>query len=190
MRVSSTVQATEADVLADRRARYGELASTSYFEQVVAANRLYLTAAIGDPLGTEQSYWALSCLPKTNGGSRFSTLSMSTMETFVLHKPRTTEEALAGFVIVSRKVLDDAGDVFDARDLEVRPSDYVAGGGDQLHVQGSWPALAKALSGTIGGPAPLRDAARALATRLVEGAGTCYSRYHNPYLAGRVLGRI
>jgi hypothetical protein len=85
--------------------------------------------------------------------------------------------------------LEDVGDVFDACDLEVRPSDYVAGGDDQLLVQGSWSTLAQALGATLGRPAPLRDAARALAGRLVGGAGTNYARHHNPYLAARVLGR-
>jgi hypothetical protein len=187
--VTSTVLTTDAETLAKQRARFGELAGSPYFEQVVAANRLYLTAAVSDPLGSEHSYWVLSCLPTTNGSSRFSTLSMSTMETFVLHKPRTTSEALSGFVIVSRKVLEDAGDVFDAGDLDVRPSDYVAGGDDQLCVQGSWPALAQALGGRPGRPAPLREAARALAGRLVGGAGTNYARFHNRDLAARVLGR-
>jgi hypothetical protein len=187
--VTSTVLTTDPEILAEQRARFGELAGNLYFEQVVAANRLYLTTAVSDPLGTEQSYWALSCLPKTNSSSRFSTLSMSTMETFVLYKPRTTSEALSGFVIVSRKVLEDTGDVFDASDLDVRPSDYVAGGDDQLCVRGSWAALAHALGGTVGRSAPLRDAARAFAGRLVGGAGTSYARFHNPYLAARVLGR-
>lgn len=114
---------------------------------------------------------------------------MSTMETFVLHKPRTAGGALSGFVIVSRKVLEDAGETFDACDLDVSPSDYVAGGDDQLLVQGNWSTLAQALGATLGRPAPLRDAARALAGRLVGGAGTNYARYHNPYLAARVLGR-
>lgn len=188
-RVTSTVLTIDPKTLAKRLARFDELASGPYFEQVVAANRLYLTAAVSDPLGTEQSYWALSCLPKTNGSSRFSTLSMSTMETFVLHKPHTASGALSGFVIVSRTVLEDAGDVFDARDLDVRASDYVAGGDDQLLVQGNWSTLARALGGTLGQRSPLRDAARALAVRLVSGAGTNYARYHNPYLATHVLGR-
>jgi hypothetical protein len=187
--VTSTVLTIDAKVLAKRHARFDALADSPYFEEVIAANRLYLTAAVSDPLGTEQLYWALSCLPKTNASSRFSTLSMSTMETFVLHKPRTSSGALSGFVIVSRKVLEDAGDVFDARDLDVRSSNYVAAGDDQLLVEGNWSTLARALGATLGRPAPLRDAARALAARLVGGAGTNYARYHNPYLAAHVLGR-
>jgi hypothetical protein len=187
--VTTTVLATDPEILAEHRARFCELVASPYFEQVVAANRLYLTAAIGDPLGIEQSYWAMSCMPKTNASTRFSTLSMSTMEIFVLHKPSTTSEAPSGFVIVSRKKLEDAGDIFDASDLHISASDYVAGGDDQLCVQGSWPALAHALGGTLGRPAPLRDAARALAERLLRGSGTSYGRYHNPYLAAHVLGR-
>ncbi|BEL05550.1 hypothetical protein Q0Z83_037410 [Actinoplanes sichuanensis] len=187
--MTSVLQLEELDVSTDKRARFDELAVGTYVEQVIAANRLYLTAAIGDPLGTERSYWALSCLPRTHGGNRFSTLSMSTMETFVLHKPVTVDEAPTGFVVVSRRVLDAAGPAFDADDLEVGPSKYAAAGDDQCHVRGTWPALTRALAGRLGERAPLRDAARELATRLTRGTGTSYSRYHNPYLAARVLGR-
>jgi hypothetical protein len=188
--VTATVQMTGAEVLAEQRARFAELACSPYFEQVVAANRLYLTAAVGDPLSMEQSHWALSCLPKTNASSRFSTLSMSSMETFVLLKPGSADKALSGFVIVSRRVIEAAGRNFDTTDLDIKPSDYVAAGDDQLFVKGSWPTLAHALGGTVGGPAPLRTAARALAGRLIDGAAASYSRYHNEYLAGHVLGRI
>ncbi|GAA2688264.1 hypothetical protein [Actinoplanes palleronii] len=181
---------TDTDVAAKQRARFDELTDSPYFEQVVAANRLYLTAAVGDPLGTERTYWALSCLPKTLGNSRFSTLSMSTMETLVLQKPRTPGGTLSGFVVVSRTVLEAAGNAFDNDGLDVTPSDYVAAGADQLWVRGSWTALARELVGTLGRRAPLRDAARELAGRLVGGAGTNYARYHNPHLAARVLGRI
>lgn len=189
MGVTATVTVIEPGISDHQRARFDELEGSPYFDQVIAANRLYLTAAVPDPLGTERSYWALSCLPSTHSGSRFSTLSMSTMETFVLHKPGIAGDGIAGFVVVSRKVLEAAGPHVHVGALEVRPSDYVAAGDDQCSVWGSLPALTQALAGTLGEPAPLRDAARELAIGLTRGRGTNYKRYHNPYLAARVLGR-
>jgi hypothetical protein len=68
----------------DARDRFGEFARSMYFEQVVAVNRLYLAATIPDPLPTEETHWALSCLPTTNGNTRFSCISMHNMETLGL----------------------------------------------------------------------------------------------------------
>lgn len=189
MGVNATARVIEPELSDDQRTRFADLERSPYFCQVVAANRLYLTAAVRDPLGTERSYWALSCLPSTHAGNRFSTLSMSTMETFVLHKPVVAGDEITGFVVVARTVLEAASPKFHANDLEVRLSDYVAAGDDQCSVWGSLPALTRALAGTLGEPAPLRDAARELSARLTSGRGTNYSRYHNQYLADRVLGR-
>ena len=169
-----TAPVIEPDVLDDQRARFNDLERSAHFEQVVAANRLYLMAAVPDPLDTERAYWALSCLPRTHGGNRFSTLSMSTMETFVLHQPRSSGAGITGFVVVSRKALESGGRALHADGLEVRPSDYVAAGDDQCSVWGGLPALVRALAGTLGEPAPLRCAAREMATRLTGGRGTNY----------------
>ncbi|AGL14530.1 hypothetical protein L083_1020 [Actinoplanes sp. N902-109] len=169
----------------DQRDRFGELARSPYFDQVVAANRLYLSATVNDPLGTEGGRWALSCLPTTNGNSRFSCVSMRGMETFVVLKPRTEDEVPRAFVVVSAEDLD-AG--FADPKLEILPTHYESGPDDQLHVEGSLLAVTQALAGKPGRPAPLRRAARALAAYLLE-HDTSYARYHNSDLAGRVLGR-
>lgn len=172
----------DPDVLAGDDDRFDELAHSPYFDGVVAANRLYLTAAVSDALDSEQVHWALSCLPKTGGESRFSTLSMSGQETFATFKPGD-DGVLMAHVFVSRSVLASFGAAFDDRGLEVFKSPYVVGGEDQIGVFGSWQALAPALAAP-----PLRVAARNFAEHLLC-AKTRYSRFHDERLAGRVLGR-
>jgi hypothetical protein len=161
------------------RDRFQELTQSPYYDLVVAANRLYLAAAVADPLGTERSRWALACLPGTNRSDRFSTVSMGDVETFVLRKPRPGEDPEA-FVIVSEVVLDSFGPLFDVGCLEIFP----AGEGDEVGVVGNWREVIRALS-----EEPLRVAARAMAERLMV-EKTPYAQYHDHDLANRVLGRF
>ena len=172
----------KSDVLVEERDRFDELTGSPYFDQIVAANRLYLTAAVTDALESEKTHWALSCLPTTGGNSRFSTLSISGQETFAAYKPGD-DGVLMAHVFVSKSVLKSFGADFDHRGLEILVSPYVTGGEDQSRVLGSWQVLAPALASR-----PLRVAARSFAERLLP-AKTSYSRYHNDRLAGHVLGR-
>jgi 5-methylcytosine-specific restriction protein B len=162
--------------------RFGELFDSPHFDQVIAANRLYLTAAVADALATERDYWALSCLPTTVGKSdRYSTLSMGGQETFAVFVP-LGDEPVTAHVFVSESVLLAFGAGWSEPGLQIGQSPYVAGGDDQVEVYGTWKALAPALAG-----GPLRTAARNFAERLMAGR-TKYSRFHDRDLAHRVLG--
>ena len=177
-----TLELLDTSAPVPERDRFAELARSPYFDEVVAANRLYLTAAVADPLGTERTRWALSCLPATGGDARFSTVSMSGMETFAVFRPHPGG-ALEAQVFASVRVLESFR--FQDHDgLRTVRSHYVCAGDDQIAVVGHWPALARALADR-----PLRTAARALAERLML-ARTRYSRFHDDRLASRVLGRF
>ncbi|WP_306213863.1 hypothetical protein [Actinoplanes sp. RD1] len=166
-------------IAVEERDRFAELAHNPHFPQVVAANRLYLTAAVADALATERRHWALSCLPDP---ARYSTLSMAGQETFAVFQP-VPGASLEAQVFVSRSVLEATPAGFDLPGLEVQPSPYAAGGSDQVAVRGSWQLLAPALAST-----PLRTAARDFAQRLLP-SRTRYASTHDPRLADRVLGR-
>ncbi len=81
------------------RDRFGELIRSQHFGQVVATNRLCLTASVADALATERTHWALSCLPTTGDDARLSTLSMGGQEPFAVFKARFHDEELAGRVL-------------------------------------------------------------------------------------------
>jgi 5-methylcytosine-specific restriction enzyme B len=180
--MSVEVQSLEDVVLPGKSDRFGELLRSIHFDQVVAANRLYLSAAVSDALATEKHHWALSCLPTTGQGSRFSTLSMGGQEMFAVFKPMGNGISTA-HVFVAESVLASFGIDLGERDLEVSASPYVAGGDDQIEVFGRWEDLAPALADR-----PLRTAARAFAERLLP-QPCAFARYHDDELAGRVLGR-
>jgi len=180
--VALTTDVHVNDSVADRD-RFGELIRSWHFDQVVAANRLYLTAAVADALATERTYWALSCLPSTGDDSRFSTLSMGGQEAFAVFKPYG-DNIVTAHVFVTKSVLASFGTDFDPVGLEILPSPYVAGGDDQIRVRGPWESLAPVLA-----ERPLRTAARDFANHLMSGK-TSYSRFHEDELAGRVLGII
>jgi hypothetical protein len=186
---SAVTDADEANIhgSASKRARYLELTQSPYFNEVVAANRLYLAAAVADQLGSERTHWSLSCLPATNANSRFSTLSMSNMETFVLLRPDAGfDPELEGFVIVSEIALgaEAIGRLSREFGLKAFTSDYDSAEDDQIGLEGTRKNLVRALSVD-----PLRTAARALATRLMARKSR-YPQYHNDLFADRVLGRF
>ncbi|MEV4348550.1 hypothetical protein AB0J83_29185 [Actinoplanes sp. NPDC049596] len=164
------------------RGRFEELFESGYGDQVVAANRLYLSAAVPDALATERDHWALSCLPATNGYSRFSTLSMAGQETFAVFRPRGGGVPTA-HVFVSKQSLKASGVNLQRLGLIIYPSPYKKGGEDQVQVFGSSEDVVRALA-----EAPLRRAARDFAGQLLDRASG-FSRFHSPALADRVLGR-
>ena len=177
-----------ADV--EKRARFAALADSPWIDQVVAANRAYLRAAVPDPSTTERDHWALSCLPKTGSG-RLSTVNMKRMETFVLLPPEEAQgDDVWGFMVVSESVLrryagSGQGVEEQHPHLEFdRNRPYQDAGADQVRVYGWYDELIDALEQESFGVA-----ARALAAPLLEGT-TNHARHHNYQLADAVLGRF
>ncbi|WP_305788277.1 hypothetical protein [Symbioplanes lichenis] len=165
-------------IAVEERDRFAELAHDPHFPRVVAANRLYLTAAVADALATERRHWALSSLPATGV---LSTLSIGGQETFALFA--SGADGLTAHVYVSRSVLEASPTGSGLPGLEVRESARAGGGPDQVTVHGPWAALAPVLAST-----PLRTAARDFAQRLLP-SRTKDAYAHDPRLADLVLGR-
>ncbi|WP_412746018.1 hypothetical protein [Krasilnikovia sp. MM14-A1004] len=109
------------------------------------------------------------------------------METFVVLKPESDDDVPHAFVIVSGNGFNLEKDL-EGSNLSVVPTEYQAGGDDQLNVEGSLAAVTCALGGYPDHPSTLGLAARKLSTELIKHK-TTYSRYHNRDLASRVLGR-
>jgi hypothetical protein len=174
-----------------KQQRFAELRSGPYYAAVVAACRAYVTAAVPDaPFGAGER-WVLTCLPMTStasGHRRLCALSMANMETFVLSvDERAAAPAVSGFVTVRRSVLQSefatpqaTMEMFDLEEAWDRQ--YRAAGSDQLTLAGSADSLIRALANSR-----VAEAAQDLADFLAR-TNTVYSRYHNPYLTGAVIG--
>lgn len=176
----------------EKQARFAALADGPWFDQVVAANRAYLRAAVPEPSGTERDHWALSCLPRTGSGRRLSTVNMKRMETFVLLRPEEADgdDDVWGFMIVRESVLhryagSEQGIEEQYPHLEFdRSRPYQDAGADQVRILGWYDDLADALA-----QEPFAAAARELAAPLLEGT-TNNARHHNYQLADAVLDRL
>jgi hypothetical protein len=165
---------TSTDIDPGKQRKYDRLVKSPYFDQVVAANRAYLVAAVPDAATTERDYWTLSCIPGRS--TTLSRISMSGMEVFVVGVAAAGAGGLDGFVVVSESVLlQGFGSVagFAARFPEcfdVEKSGYRVAGEDQLRIWGAQSDLISALASD-----PFAGAARALAGRLMRGR-TSYSQ--------------
>ncbi len=184
----------EEDMRADpeKQARFGALADGPWFDQVVAANRAFLEAAVLEPIPTERDHWALSCLPKTGSGQRLSTVNMKRMETFVLFRPDEADgdDDAWGFVVVRESVLHRyaaSGQGVEEQYPHLkfdRSRPYQDAGADQVQIRGWWDELIDALA-----QESFATAARELAAPLLEGT-TNHARHHNYQFADEVLGRV
>ncbi|MFU8851511.1 hypothetical protein ACNAW0_11090 [Micromonospora sp. SL1-18] len=176
----------------EKQARFAMLAGDAWFDQVVAANRAYLAAAVPEPIATERDHWALSCLPKTNSGRRLSTVNMKRMETFVLLRPEEADGAddVGGFMVVRASVLHRYARSRQSVEeqhphLEFdRSRPYQDAGADQVRIWGWYDELIDALA-----QESFATAAREFAAALLVGT-TNNARHHNYQLADQVLGRV
>ncbi|SCL28648.1 hypothetical protein GA0070616_3734 [Micromonospora nigra] len=174
-----------------KQEKFARLAADPYFAQVVSANQAYLRAAVPHPAATERDHWALSCLPGTNGGRRFSTVNMMRMEVFVLfrHEEPEDDTAVHGFVVVRESVLRryaHSGQGIEELNPNLtfdRSRPYQDAGDDQVRIWGWYDQLIAALA-----EEPFAVAARELAASLLTGV-TNNARHHNYQLADQVLGR-
>ncbi|MEU3452884.1 hypothetical protein ABZ671_04685 [Micromonospora sp. NPDC006766] len=184
----------EADMRADpeKQARFRALADGRWFDQVVAANRAYLSAAVPEPSATERDHWALSCLPKTGSGQRLSTVNMKRMETFVLLQPEEADSGddAWGFLVVRESVLHryaGPGQSVEQQHPHLefdRSRPYQDAGTDQVRILGWYDELIDALA-----QEPFATAARELAAPLLSGT-TNHARHHNYQLVDQVLDRV
>jgi hypothetical protein len=172
-------------------AKFQRLADSPYFDEVVTANRAYLSVAVPDAPRGAGEYWALTCLPATgapNRGRRLSAVNLRWMETFVLYLPRGAGE-VHGFVNLRQSALADRyGSLDRARDAldldHLKEAHYRDTRSDGCQARGTADRLVRALQDTR-----FAAAVRALAASLLT-SRTAYARFHNPPLTAAVIAGL
>lgn len=143
--------------------------------------KTYITTTVPVYFRSEGRFWALSCLPSTNGGGRAAAVNMSTMEAFVVFRDGSYFINLADSVF-SQSYSDRS---FLARypNTTLRTLNYQAAGFDQLTIDCQDPATSLAV---IQDPT-IQAAARLLNLSLVRQRATLYSGAHTPSLTSALF---
>lgn len=159
------------------RQNFQRLQRLPAYARVQALLRAYITLGIPAYKKTEQSFWALSCLPSTSGGSRYFTLNMNGMEVLVAGREKATNQGFVFAVITGSFYSTPAEKArfLRAYAYHIKPSTYQAAGVDQYRID--FKGLSYLLTALQQEPA-FRQSVREMSLRLMRRGGTIYSPYH------------
>lgn len=150
---------------------------------------LYIRKCLPAFKKTELSFWSLSCMPSTNGGTypRYFCMNVNAMEVFVVGYERKTKKPFAFFVL-TRPFFDDDDELdilYDKyKTLEAERSDYRAAGADQVCFHFS---DLNELADILLTEPKIISSIKELNLRLMRKGGTIYSPFHCFDLAKDVL---
>ncbi|SHK72093.1 GIY-YIG nuclease family protein [Hymenobacter psychrotolerans] len=149
------------------------------YGRVKALLQAYITHGIPAFKKTEQSFWALSCLPATNKGTypRYFALNMNGMEVLVVGTDKATNHGFVFAVVTGSFCADPAEKARFLRSYaySIEPSIYQAAGADQYRVD--FKSMHYLLLALQQEPA-FRRSIREMSLRLMRKGGTIYAPYH------------
>ncbi|MCR5888321.1 GIY-YIG nuclease family protein [Hymenobacter sp. J193] len=175
------------------RARYRQnsqqLQQLPAYKGIKELLQAYITQGIPAFKKTEQSFWALSCLPSTNKGKypRYFALNMNGMEVLVAGTERSTNYPFVFAVVTGSFCADPAEKARFLRSYaySIVPSAYQAAGADQYRVD--FKSMSYLLLALQQEP-EFRRSIREMSLRLMRKGGTIYAPYHCFDLVQDVLG--
>lgn len=149
---------------------------------LVHALQLYVTNCIPAYRRSERDYWAMSLLPSTGAGERFSAISLSNMETFVIFKDG------ASFINLAISEFQPAYPT-NKSFTKVYPqayseySGYQAGGIDQVRIRmDDAKTTLQVLKDSV-----IQRGARLMNLNLMRQRTSLYARYHSYQLADMII---
>ncbi|GAB2478323.1 hypothetical protein GCM10011375_18800 [Hymenobacter qilianensis] len=156
-----------------------QLQDQPVYPQVRAVLSAYIKQVIPAFKKTEQSFWALSCLPSTNKSTypRYFALSINGMEVLVAGEEKKTKDSFAFAIVTGSCFPTMSYKAWFLRSyaLSIKASAYRAAGTDQYRID--FKSLQHLLSALNQEPS-FSHSIREMNLRLMRRGGTIYSPYH------------
>jgi predicted GIY-YIG superfamily endonuclease len=174
---------------------FEKLKNNENYAQIQRILKQYIEKCIPAYKKTEHSFWSLSCMPSTNGGTypRYFCMNINAMEVFVLGYDKK-EKRFFGFINITTKFLDkvDAKKVIEElyekySELEIEESNYRAAGEDQICLSFYDLDNFDQFERFFRTEGKIIDSIKEMNLRLMRKGGTIYSPYHCFELANDVL---
>ena len=173
------------------RQNFDKLKQVDNYAQLKRILSFYIRKCLPSFMKTELSFWSLSCMPSTNGGTypRYFCMNVNAMEVYVLGYERKTTKSFA-FIVLTTLFFDNNDELNRLckkyKTLEAERSDYRAGGADQIRFHFS---DLNDLEDILLTEPKIVNSIKELNLRLMRKGGTIYSPFHCFDLVKNVLAQ-